>query len=235
LLVKQEAKAMMNGTLHTSKGLVISRFVIPVLLFMVLFITSLASAQTEEHRWNFNVGAGVTPLVGDISGRLNTGWNVTVGGGYNFAPTFGVDVEYMYNGLGISNRVLNALDVPNGDAHVHSVTLNPIWRFRTGERVGGYVIVGGGYYRRTVEFTQPTAAVVDIFDPWWGYVGPAIVPVNQVLGSVTSNAGGANAGLGMTIGLGHSGMKFYGEIRYHYAATHRSRTQMLPITFGVRW
>jgi hypothetical protein len=227
---------MVSNSLNISARRVIARFAAPVLAFMVLSLASSAGAQTlEEHKWNFNVGAGVTPLVGDVSSRLNTGWHVTVGGGYNIVPSFGLDLEYMYTGLGVSRSALDALDVPSGNAHVHSLTVNPIWRFKRGERFGAYAIVGGGYYRRTVQFTQPTAAIVNVFDPWWGYVGPVVVPINVVLGSVTSNAGGVNAGLGTTIGLGHSGIKFYGEIRYHYAATHRDRTQMIPITFGLRW
>ena len=232
----QETYKMVSNSLNISARREIARFAVPVLVFMVLSLASLAGAQTsEEHKWNFNVGAGVTPMVGDISSRLNTGWHVTVGGGYNVAPSFGVSMEYMYNGLGVSRSALDELDVPSGNAHVHSLTVNPIWRFKRGERFGAYAIVGGGYYRRTVQFTQPTTAIVNVFDPWWGYVGPVVVPINQILGSVTSNAGGVNAGLGTTIDLGHGGAKFYGEIRYHYAATHRSRTQMLPITFGIRW
>jgi len=210
-----------------------TRFILPVLALAVISIASSGYAQTD-HKFNFNVGAGVTPLVGDIRHRLNTGWNISVGGGYNFAPTFGITAEYSYFGLGVDPSVLHALSVPDGNAHVHAVTLNPVWRFKNGERFGAYATVGAGYYRRTVEFTQPTTAIVDVFDPWWGYVGPVIIPTNQVLGSVTSNAGGVNGGLGATVGI-KGGVKFYTEIRYHYANTHRSRTQLLPITFGVRW
>jgi hypothetical protein len=218
----------------------ISKRAVPALVVMAFSISLSLNAQTAsdspEHRWNFNVGGGVTPTVGDISSRLNTGGHFTVGGGYNFTNSLGVALEYMYTGFGVDRSVLRALDVPDGDAHMHSVTLNPIWHFKTVGRFGGYAIGGGGFYRRTVEFTQPTTAIVTVFDPWWGYLGPAIVSANQVLGSVTSNAGGINAGLGITIDLGHGGTKFYGEIRYHYAATHRARnTQILPVTFGIRW
>ena len=52
-----------------------------VLSIVVLFTAPVGAQTSEEHRWNFNVGAGVTPLVGDISSRLTTGWHVTVGGG----------------------------------------------------------------------------------------------------------------------------------------------------------
>ena len=227
---------MMTDSMRLPKRKAIAKFTLPALILMVLTITSPVGAQTgSDRKWNVSAGVGVSPLVGDISSRLSTGWHVAVGGGYDITRSVGFTVEYMYNGLGVSNSVLNSLRVPNGDAHVHSLTLNPIWHFKTGERFGAYAIVGGGYYRRTVEFTQPTTAIVNIFDPWWGYVGPVFVPVNRVLGSATSNAGGVNGGLGTTIALGHSGAKFYSEIRYHYAATHRSRTQMLPITFGIRW
>jgi opacity protein-like surface antigen len=213
-----------------------SKVMISALPIAILLISSPLPAQVGPgQRWSLNVGGGVTPLVGDISSRLNTGWHVTAGGGYNFNPSFGINLEYSYTGLGVSRAVLNSLSVPNGNAHVNAITLNPIWRFATGERFAAYFTAGGGYYRRTVQFTQPTAAVVTVFDPWWGYFGPAIVPVNQVLGSVTSNAGGANAGVGITTPLGRGGLKLYAEIRYHYAATHRDRTQLLPVTFGIRW
>jgi hypothetical protein len=240
LLLLQEEEKMGIRKVNIFMSRTISKLAIPTLLVIVLSMSVSLNAQSAsdspEHKWNFNVGGGVTPTVGDISSRLNTGGHFTVGGGYNFTRSLGVTLEYMYTGLGVDRSVLRSLDVPDGSAHIHSITLNPVWRFKTSGRFGGYAIVGGGYYRRTVEFTQPTTAIVTIFDPWWGYLGPAVVPANQVLGSVTSNAGGVNAGLGMTIDLGHSGAKFYSEVRYHYAATHRARnTQILPVTFGIRW
>jgi len=207
LFLTQEEEKMAIRKVNILIPRTISKFAVAVLIVMVFSISSSLNAQTPsdspEHRWNFNVGGGVTPTLGDISSRLNTGGHFTVGGGYNFTSSVGVTLEYMYTGFGVDRSVLRALDVPDGNAHMHSITLNPFWRFKTAGRFGGYVIGGGGFYRRTVEFTQPTTAIVTVFDPWWGYLGPALVPANQVLGSVTSNAGGVNAGLGMTIDLGH--------------------------------
>ncbi|MCU1292783.1 MAG: hypothetical protein JWP08_1633 [Bryobacterales bacterium] len=39
--------------------------------------------------------------------------------------------------------------------------------------------------RRTVTFTQPVLASTFVFDPWWGYYGPALVPASQNVGSVS--------------------------------------------------
>ena len=193
-----------------------------------------AQAFSAEH-WNFNVGGGVTPALGTTGSRANTGWHYKLGAGYNFTPTFGTILEFQQNNLGVSNSVLTSLAVPNGDARLYSVSLNPIWRVRTGDRVGGYAIGGVGWYRRTVEFTQPTTATALAFDPWFGLLFPVTVPANQVIGSFSSNAVGLNGGVGMTIGKVESGPKFFTEIRYHWADTRGISTQILPITFGVRW
>src|SRR4051812_27707980 len=156
--------------------------IVLTLMLTILFVNPTLNAQSDiGHRWDFNVGGGVTPAIGSIHRRLNTGWDITAGAGYNFTNVFGVRGEYMYNGFGVSQSVLNALNVPNGNAHMNSITLDPIIHLRTMGRFSGYLIGGGGYYRRTVEFTQPTTAVVHVFDPWWGYLGPAIVPFNQVI------------------------------------------------------
>jgi hypothetical protein len=65
--------------------------------------------------------------------------------------------------------------------------------------LSAYVLAGGGYLRRTVEFTQPTLAQTIVFDPWWGYFGPGLVPVQQILGSFTSNSSVFDVGGGVNI------------------------------------
>ena len=52
--------------------------------------------------------------------------------------------------------------------------------------VDPYFTGGVGYYRRTIQFTQPTVAPVDIFDPFFGFFFfPTLVPANLVLGNIT--------------------------------------------------
>jgi hypothetical protein len=95
--------------------------------------------------------------------------------------------------------------------------------------------VGGGYFRRTVEFTQPTLAQTVVFDPWWGYFGPALVQVNQVLGTVTSNSGVFNVGGGINIRPARTGPYLYVESRYMRGFTSNSNTSVVPLIVGVRW
>jgi hypothetical protein len=205
-----------------------------VLAATVLSMAALAFPQNSLQKFNFELGGGVTPTVGQTSIDLTTGWNAVAGVGYNFDKPLGVRLEFMYNGLGVSNAALRQLNEPAGNAHMWSLTLDPVWRFLNVGPLHVYAIVGGGYYRRTVQFTQPTVAVVDVFNPWWGYFGPAIVPANQVLGTVTKGAGGANGGFGASVNVGGHA-QLYVETRYHYVWTANRATQILPITFGIRW
>jgi hypothetical protein len=46
---------------------------------------------------------------------------------------------------------------------------------------------------------QPTLAQTLVFDPWWGYFGPALIGVNQILGAVTSYSGTFDVGGGLNI------------------------------------
>src|SRR5437870_3521674 len=82
-------------------------------------------------------------------------------------------------------------------------------------RATPYIVGGGGYYRRTVEFTQPTTEIITAFDPFYGFF-PAAVPANIVLGSFTQNKGGLNGGAGVSVRIrGDSSASFFAEARYH--------------------
>jgi Outer membrane protein beta-barrel domain len=198
-------------------------------MLCTLAVSSFAQGPT------FHTGFGYTPLVGPISNNLDNGWNFQVGGGLMFSPHFGVIADYQYNGLGVPDRVLNLLAVPDGNAHVQSFTVGPEIRFATGGKVSPYIIGGIGWYRRTIEFTAPTIAPVTVFDPFYGFFFPAFVPADVVLGTLTSDAFGGNVGLGFNFRIGESHAKVFAETRYHIASTEGRDTQMLPFTIGIRW
>jgi hypothetical protein len=201
-----------------------------------LLLANGALAQEEfDRKFNVDFGGGYTPSTGATGRHLDGGGNVTAGGGFNLNRHLGIVGEFQYNGLGVNSTTLNLLNVPDGSAHIWSLTANPTLRFNFTPRFGVYLIGGGGVYRRTVEFTKPTIDVVNILDPWWGYVGPALVPANQILGKVTSTAPGVNIGGGLTFAAGKSGAKIYVESRYNRAFTSGSDTTYVPLTFGIRW
>ena len=91
---------------------------------------------------------------------------------------------------------------------------------------------GGGYLRRTVEFTRPTLAQTTVIDPLWGYIGPALIPVNQILGSVTNNSGAVDIGGGLNVPLAKSGAKLFIEARYVHGFTGNTNTSIVPVSLG---
>lgn len=189
-----------------------------------------------DRGFTFHAGAGYSPLIGPISGSLENGWNFQAGGGYMFNPYLGVIADYQYNGLGVPRRVLNALAEPDGSAWVYSVTVGPEIRLAPDSRIDPYIIGGIGWYRRTVEFTRPTLTTVTVFDPFFGFFFPAVVPANLVVGTITRDGFGGNAGLGVNYRLREgSHAKIFAEVRYHQASHEHRDTQMLPFTIGLRW
>lgn len=177
--------------------------------------------------WAFNFGGGPTPVVGGSRDQFSNGYNFNVGGGYNFSPRLGLDLEFLDAGLGLTDSALRNKGAADGDAHVWSVTLNPIWRFRIGGPVGGYLIGGGGYYERDTRFAEPAQVFVPTHRG--GFLAPGLEDVNQHDG-----AGGVNVGMGVTCNLGW-GTKLYVEARYHYLYTAGGSMQMIPVTIGFRW
>jgi hypothetical protein len=99
----------------------------------------------------------------------------------------------------LSNGVLIAVGVPGGNAHIYSVTLEPTVHLNPHGSFGAYLIGGGGFYRRTIDFTAPTVETVTLFNPFFGVVYPAAIPATQILASYTQNKGGLNVGAGVEI------------------------------------
>ncbi len=190
----------------------------------------------QQPRFTFNAGGGFTNPVRENSNRLDTGWNANVGAGVNLEQHIGVIGEFGFNDLGLSRTALSIAGVPGGTMRVYSVTGNLILRLNPRGRFDAYVIGGGGWYRRTVEFTAPTTALGTFFDPFLGLLFNAAVPANQVIGSTTVDKPGVNIGGGFTIRPSeNSNAKFYAEARYHRIFTNGMRTDLLPVTFGIRW
>ena len=109
-----------------------------------------------------------------------------------------------------------------------------------GKSLGTYFIGGAGFYYRTVSLNQEvvTGSAVSCTPEWlfWGFVCTSgVVSSNQTLASTSSAAAGFNAGMGFTIKVGEPRYRLYIEARYHYAATSPANTQLIPITFGIRF
>ncbi len=207
-----------------------------VLGFCLGVLAAAPAFAQNTNQFTFNIGGGFTEPVKNSENRLDRGYNINVGAGLNLTPAVGVIGEFGYNNLGVPSGILAALAATEGAARLYSLTVNPIVRFNPNGRSDFYLIGGGGYYRRTVEFTRPTAVIIPGLDPFYGVTIPVALPPTAVAGSFSQDRLGWNFGGGVTFQLtGDSNLKFYAEARYHYIDTEPISTNMLPVTFGLRW
>lgn len=194
-----------------------------------------ALAQSDFHHLTVYGGGGYTAVTGSVSSRLDGGGNFQAGAGYRFNPVFSINGTFNFNQLGITRHALEEANQPDGNGRVYTFTVDPKVTVPLGKGFSGYVLAGGGWLRRTVQYTQPTVAATYLFDPWFGYYGPVYVPANQVLGSFSQNTGVWDAGAGINFPLPRTGLKLYVEARYYEGFTNNTHTTVVPITFGLRW
>jgi hypothetical protein len=206
-----------------------------VLLVAVIFFAVAGSAHAQnDGKFMFNIGGGIGFPQGDMSEFVNAGGNFVVGGGYNFTSHIGVDTEFMWHDLPINSATKAALQTPGASARQYAWTFNPIVHVPLGSKFGGYIIGGGGWYHRSGETTTPGVGV--ICDPYWSWwFGCTIGSVDIITGSKSDNAFGGNIGGGLTYRLGESHVKFYTEVRYHHVSYDKISTNLIPVTFGIRW
>jgi hypothetical protein len=212
-------------------------------------------------KWAFFAGGGFTLPTGGTHNYATTSWKVQAGGGRNFNKTWGVMLQFDYDKFGMQTSTLNkqlalynalgaGLTQLGGNLHDWSFTVDPIMNFYSSDTFGAYAVAGVGFYHKYTEFTTP--GVGEYCDPFYGcYLYQADQPVDWY----TSNAFGANGGLGLTYKFSRfASTKFYAEVRYVWTNNSRrpfdvsgktsyfnafpqasAPTTYIPITFGVRF
>jgi hypothetical protein len=127
--------------------------------------------------------------------------------------------------------------------HLWSFTLEPTVQYFSTDRLGGYVIGGGGFYRKVMTGNFPGLSPVGNLVP----VGTDL-PAGKI-NLFSNNAGGANIGLGFAWRVwDHSNTKVFVEGRYVWVDNSRNplsaeypylpvatRTGYFPVTGGLRW
>lgn len=202
--------------------------------FLGVLVAGTLSAQQETSHFSVNLGGGFTEAVGHTGRQLDQGWNINGGVGYRFSQYFGTMLDLGYNEMGINSTTLSSIGFPGGDVHVFSATIDPVVHLTPHGHFDIYVIGGGGLYRQTQEFTQPTVEALTGFDPFFGFYTFG-VPATQVLSSYTVNKPGVNIGAGFAFGSKWHG-KFYAEARYNRIFFGNDRhMDYIPVSFGFRW
>ena len=186
------------------------------------------------------LGAGFNVPSGNTTTWQAVGYSINLGGGWMFNNKIGVLAEYTFNRANIPTNTLTNIGEPDGNVHVWSLGLEPIIYYKTSGHLGGYVIGGGGFYRKLTTFTEPVflGYYCDYFYGCYPQYS------NVTLSHFSSNQGGANFGTGVTFKPNADGKaKFYAEARYVWVNSPTNSASgigtgtvnMFPVTFGFRW
>src|SRR5690242_17438822 len=209
------------------------------LLLVMLISCPLLFAQPETPRYTFNIGGGPSFPQSDVGNFANTGGNFVVGAGVNTGPALGFNAEFMWNDLPPKHEIIALTGAPDGSARMYAVTGNILLHSQEAHHAGLYGIGGIGWYHRSWELTAPTLSLGTVCLPsyaFWGVVCTnGLVSSDAILASGSSDGFGWNIGGGVTYRLGESHAKVYAEARFHYAYHSGVNTQVLPLTFGLRW
>jgi len=235
----------MIGTMPSGKLRVRSSFVLAIALTSLQFLYA-QGACTDGCKINSNLAMVFNLPVNTTAKAVGKGWGATGGIGYNFDQRSAVIGEFMWNRVYPSSGALHPLQTVasqssglDGNSNLYALTGNYRFELR-GPLLGTYLIGGGGWYFRknwlSREVTSGPGTVCTPAWLWWGFTcSSGTVTASQTLATSTSNAWGANAGIGFTIRVGESPYRLYSEVRYHYAPTKNIHTQFMAISLGIRY
>ena len=167
---------------------------------------------------NLHIGGGIGVPLDPTGNFAGVGGTFQAGAGPNLGRHHSIVGEFMWHGLPPNRSalfpVLNALCLINPPTtpnlpcsaasisatdNVYALTANYMFH-RDGKLFGYYFIGGGGWYFRRSELKNfavpPGIACAPAWD-WWGY---SCQNGSVVLASTGISSGGANGGLGITVG-----------------------------------
>ena len=234
-------------------------------------------------KYAFIAGVGLTLATGNTYHYLNTSYSYQVGAGRNFNKNFSVIAQFDWDNFGFNGRTLgNQLYVENqyittfcnistnqgsplcqggllpsldGNSHVWSFSINPVYNIYSRAGLGAYVVAGVGYYHKVANFTTPeTGYGEDAFGDIYEY------SANATIDHYTSNAPGFSAGVGLTFKPSRfANQRLYVEGRYVFIdnsqrtgvtvnnistltvnstnlyPANSNRTTYIPIKVGIRF
>lgn len=187
-------------------------------------------------RLTFEGGGGFNAPIGNDQPFISWGGNVTVGGGLRLQKHISVLAEYQFLDNKLPGGLIAEAGAQGGHAHIWSLTLDPVIDFFPSRKNDIYITGGGGFYRKVTSFTDPEEIEIC-------YYFCEVGVQNVVVSHFSSNQGGANFGIGFTHKLGgDEHLKAFAEARYLWIDTPAigetdglGKTELIPVTFGVRW
>ena len=206
------------------------------------------SGPSWKDHMAFEVGGGFTAPTNDSSPYIGWGGNITVGAGVHMSKMFALMAEYQFIGTKLPDNSVAETGASGGNAHIWSLTLDPVINLIPKGNNNVYVTGGGGFYRKVTNFTDPQP--VQYCDYYYCGVGYQ----NQTVGHFSSNQGGWNVGAGISHRFGgmytDGKMSIFAEARYTEIMTPGvysqsanglnpttigPGTKLIPVTVGLRF
>jgi hypothetical protein len=183
-------------------------------------------------------GGFAAPVGNDTHGYETWGYNLDLGGGWNFSKRFGALFEYQFDRMKIPGTTVAAVGAQGGNINSHLFLFDPIFYFYSRARTSAYITGGGGFSRKVTNFTDLQTGQVCYYFCYY-----QTVPVT--VASFSSNQGAFDAGLGLTWkAFGQdSNAKIFAEARYVWVDSPKATTTtdgegtegIIPVTFGIRF
>lgn len=186
------------------------------------------------------VGGGgfSAPLGNDTHGYETWGYNLDVGGGWNFTKQFGLLFEYQLDRMKIPGSTLANAGVQGGNINSHLFLFDGIYYLPMGSTKGFYVTGGPGFSRKVTNFT-------DLEQGEECYYFCYYVTEPTTVASFSSNQMAADGGLGLywkAFGQ-DSRAKLFAEARYVFVdspkptktANGEGTEEIIPVTLGIRF
>ena len=214
-------------------------------LFICLGLVGVASvaplSAQDYSKFAFNMGGGITTPLNPTGAYAGVSGNFVIGAGYNMNKSNAIIGEFMYSGLPSNLSVIQPVKLPTSNINLYALTVNyrhQVDRIK-GSAFGVYFVGGGGWYQRYItvdkNYTVPAAVPCSPYWDWYGYSCADGYVYSETVAKKGVSAGGINGGIGFTIRLADSNLKFFTEARYHYAFSERVPTTVVPVTFGIRY
>ena len=214
------------------------RALLPAVAVIALSLFAVAPSFAQQRRpisspidrWVFEGGGGFTAPAGGTSNVINYGYNLMAGAGFKESKYFATIGEFQYDSAGIANSELIRQQFPDGHRSIISLTVEQKVNLE-GTPTHLYLIGGGGWYHQRTTFTEPGGPIV--CDP---FTGLCFGGGDIVLSQFSTDQAGFNAGAGFEHRLSqYSNAKLFVEARYTYLDTPAHATQVVPVTFGLRF
>ncbi len=205
------------------------------------FGTTESNQVYQPFRWELSAGGNLTQ--GAASQYLDNGW--TLDGGVTWFPArqsrFGLRLDASYSHFDATNQFIfrsaqqaNS-EIDGGFGRIWGGDADVVFDTPLGAHADGYLLGGVGLYWRQIALTQTVIAPGFFCDPWWGFCGVGYAPFDAVVSNQSTGTHFAwNVGAGVEFPISPTTSVFI-EMRYLRISPADQRTELVPITIGMRF